>query len=241
MRSIAQQSVEDLGGSGSVLVRQKQDHVALDELLDQLQTAGGQDQQAVLARTCRLVFPHAFAEEAVLWPVVRRRLPDGEHLTLRVEQEHQEINELFGRLDATALDEPTRPALMRRIVDLLRQDIRDEEDDLLPRLRECLEDKELRRLGRRWELVRRIAPTRHHPIVARRPPGNLVAALPLTVLDRTRDRFDRAARHAQGGPSRALRLASHGLGEVARRLERLHMMRAGERPETRVDHAGDQR
>ncbi len=32
----------------------------------------------------------------------------------------------------------------------------------------------------------RTAPTRPHPVVARRPPGKVVAALPLSVLDRTR-------------------------------------------------------
>ena len=70
--SVAHQTVAELGGPLSVLVRQKNDHVTLDGLLRQLSTTDGSEQQRVLRRIYRLVFPHAFAEEAVLWPVMRR-------------------------------------------------------------------------------------------------------------------------------------------------------------------------
>src|SRR3954471_15624531 len=78
MRSLAHQSVQELGGPLSVLARQKADHVRLDRLLDELPGSDGETQQELLNRICRLVFSHAFAEEAVLWPAVRRVLPDGE-------------------------------------------------------------------------------------------------------------------------------------------------------------------
>lgn len=133
MASIADQSVEGLGGSASVLTRQRADHVELDELIERASAATGDEQDALLQRMWRLVFRHAYAEETVLWPVMRRALPDGEELTLRVEQEHQEINELVARLDRTHRDDPGRPGLLQQIVVLLRRDVRDEEDVLLPR------------------------------------------------------------------------------------------------------------
>lgn len=71
MRSIAGQSVAELGGRGSVLSRQKRDHIKLDELLDRLDTVDPRNQRLTLIRIFRLVFPHAFAEEAVLWPALR--------------------------------------------------------------------------------------------------------------------------------------------------------------------------
>ncbi|HYG92588.1 MAG TPA: hypothetical protein VD859_03300, partial [Nocardioides sp.] len=75
MRSLADQTDDELGGRWSVLVRQKRDHVRLDRLLEQVQTTSGEEQEAVLHRIARLVFPHAFAEESVLWPQLRRVLP----------------------------------------------------------------------------------------------------------------------------------------------------------------------
>jgi hypothetical protein len=134
---------------------------------------------------------------------VRSALPDGEDITLRVEQEHQEVNELWAALERTPRSDPRRAELLDRLVALLREDVRDEEDVLLPRLQAALDPAGLRRLGIAWELVRRTAPTRPHPTVARRPPGNALAALPLTVLDRGRDHLDRwsaaaaAHRHAR--------------------------------------------
>jgi hemerythrin superfamily protein len=137
-RSLAQQTVTDLGGPGSVLARQRRDHVELDHLLRRLQTTAGAEQDEVLTEVCRLVFSHAFAEEAVLWPAVRAALPDGEQLTLRVEQEHQEINELVRRLEGSRHTDPGRAELLDRVVRLLDEDVRDEEDVVLPRLQAVL-------------------------------------------------------------------------------------------------------
>jgi hemerythrin superfamily protein len=154
-RSIADQTVEELGGPGSVLVRQRNDHVELDRLLRELDGSKGRAQERVLRRIGRLVFSHAFAEETVLWPVLRRTLPDGDALTLRVEQEHQEVNELASELETLGHDDPRRAQRLSRMVDVLREDVRDEEDVLFPRLQEKLDSHELRRLGRQWELARR--------------------------------------------------------------------------------------
>ncbi|HYF74922.1 MAG TPA: hemerythrin domain-containing protein, partial [Nocardioides sp.] len=101
MTSLADQSTTELGGPLSILTRQQQDHVRLEALLRELETCAVGEQQVVLHRIARLVFPHAFAEESVLWPELRRLLPDAEELTLRVEQEHQEVNELWTRLEQT--------------------------------------------------------------------------------------------------------------------------------------------
>jgi hemerythrin superfamily protein len=233
--SLADQSTAELGGRWSVLARQKADHVRLEAMLRDLEeTQDRVAQDEVLLRINRLVFPHAFAEESVLWPELRRVLPDGEELTLRVEEEHQEVNELV-----VALEDPDQPgaqrqALVARLAQVLRQDVRDEEDELLPRLQAAVPAARLRRLGVTWELVRRTAPTRLHPVVARRPPGNALAALPLTVLDRSRDQLDRAARRWDA-VRRPLTGASRVAARAAGAVEQLPPLRRGERPSTSRD------
>ncbi|HEY0125728.1 MAG TPA: hemerythrin domain-containing protein [Blastococcus sp.] len=229
MRSIAQQTVDELGGPGSVLVRQRDDHIELDRLLTELDGTTGSAQEEVLARIDRLVFSHAFAEETVLWPVLRRVLPDGDALTLEVEKEHQEVNELVSALEADGPDDPRRPARLTRLVEVLREDVRDEEDVLFPRLQEAVPAEELRRLGRRWDLVRRMSPTRPHPTVSRRPPGNALSALPLSVLDRTRDAVDAGVRRAPAQLAPAGAALSTGLAAVAGLVERVPLFRTGDR------------
>jgi len=232
LRSIAHQTVDELGGPGSVLVRQREDHIELDRLLEELDGTTGSAQEEVLTRIDRLVFSHAFAEETVLWPVFRRTLPDGDALTLRVEEEHQEVNELVTALERDGLEHPERSARLARLVEVLREDVRDEEDVLFPRLQEALDRDQLQRLGRQWELARRVSPTRPHPTVSRRPPGNALSGLPLTVLDRTRDLVDAGVRRgpAQLGP--AGRALSRGLAGLAGLVERIPAARTGDRPPT---------
>jgi hemerythrin superfamily protein len=232
MKSLAEQDVEGLGGRMSVLNRQKADHVRLDELLQELDRTPPSRQDPVLRRLYRLVFPHAFAEESVLWPVLRRTVPDGEQLTLQIEQEHQEVNELITALERMTVGDPDRTGMLARLTAVLREDVRDEEDQLLPELQRLATRAQLRRLGLAWEVVRRIAPTRAHPVVARRPPGNLVAALPLSLLDRARDGVDLVIQRGPGALTPALRWTSRWLTDVTHRLEHLPAMRTGEDPST---------
>ena len=234
MASIADQSVAQLGGSSSVLARQRADHVELDRLLEQAQRLSGDEQDEVLQRTWRLVFRHAYAEETVLFPVIRASLADGDELTLRIEQEHQAINELVARLDRTRHDDPERPALLAEVVAALRQDVRDEEDVLLPRLQAAVAADRLHRLGRTWEVVRRTAPTRPHAAVSRRPPGNVLAALPLSLLDHGRDALDSTARRSNGRVRGLAETTSRTLAAVAGLIERVSALQTGEHPSTRT-------
>ncbi|MEV0104860.1 hemerythrin domain-containing protein [Nocardia sp. NPDC050799] len=234
MRSIAELSETELGGEHSVLVRQRRDHQYLDTLLQRIAATTGTDRQEALTQLCRLVFPHAFAEEAVLWPMVRRLLPDGHELTLRVEQEHQQINELFTELENLDPDSLDHRRLFERIADLLREDVRDEEDVLLPKLQEAVSHETLRRIGWAWWTVRITAPTRAHPTVARRPPGNALAALPLSPIDRSRDRLDHAARRAPARLATVWRRTGHLLAGAAAAVEHVPPLRRGEDPTTRM-------
>jgi ElaB/YqjD/DUF883 family membrane-anchored ribosome-binding protein len=167
--------------------------------------------------------------------VMRRVLPDGEELTLEVEQEHQEVNELVTSLDRMTPDDPRRAAQIDRLIEVLRDDVRDEEDELFPRLQARVGTAQLRLLGVAWEALRRTAPTRAHAVVARRPPGNALSALPLSLIDRSRDVLDGVADRASGSPKRLIASTSLRLGRIARRIEHLPIMRSGEHPSTRAE------
>ncbi|MER7489178.1 hemerythrin domain-containing protein [Streptomyces sp. NPDC126497] len=186
--SIARQGAGALGGSDSILMRQRRDHARLDAMIGRYRSEGVREDEPdqLWQDIVQLVFSHAFAEETVLWPLLRRTAPDGEDLTRRVEEEHQAINELIARVERSP-DDPRRAGWIRQAFALIRQDIRDEEDELLPRLRDAFDDRTLRRIGAAWEAVRATAPTRPHPGVPRRPPGNALCGVPLSALDRLRD------------------------------------------------------
>lgn len=78
--AVAQQTIEQLGATGSVLARQRRDRVDMDRLMNRYRALGerrDEERDQVLEQLIRLVFSHAFAEWSVLWPVVRRSVPDG--------------------------------------------------------------------------------------------------------------------------------------------------------------------
>ncbi|MEU9579541.1 hemerythrin domain-containing protein [Streptomyces chilikensis] len=187
--SIADLDPRELGGDGSILVRQRRDHDELDRMMNDYEQAppGDPERERLWKDVVQLTFSHAFAEETVLWPLLRRLTGDGEELTAIVEEEHQAINELVARVEEAGPDDPRREQWIAEAFALIRRDIRDEEDELLPLLRAGLDDRRLRRVGAAWEAVRLTAPTHPHPAVPRRPPGNAVLGVPLSGYDRLRD------------------------------------------------------
>jgi hemerythrin superfamily protein len=238
-RSVADQDLDRLGGRASILARQRADHARLDRLMARArETAATGDERAhavALRAVARLVFTHAFAEEAVLFPAARRVLPEGDPLTLEIERDHQEVDDVVTRLDGSRLSDPEHVELMERAFAVLDHDVRTEEDVLLPRLQELLDRRRLRWLGRQWELVRRISPTRPHPVVSRRPPGQTLSALPLTVLDRSRDALQRLDERTGYRFTARIAAVDGALAGAAGAVERLPIMRYGERPETSRD------
>lgn len=187
-KTIENQTVEELGGPDSVLARQRRDHAEMDRLMDHYAALDeGEERERVLKDLVQLVFSHAFAEETVLWPAVRRHVAGGEQLTARVEEEHQQINDLTVDIERLRPGDRERADKVGRVFALIRQDIRDEEDQVLPRLQDAVDAAGLRRLGAAWEALRRSAPTHPHPAVPRRPPGNALLGVPLSCYDRIRD------------------------------------------------------
>ncbi|MEU1669325.1 hemerythrin domain-containing protein [Streptomyces sparsogenes] len=207
-RSIAEQTVAELGGRASVLTRQRREHAEIDRLMVQYALTSGPDRERALKALVRLVASHAFAEETVLWPALRRLVPEGEELTARVEREHQEINDTVAEIERMPSGDPRRAREVERVFTVIRQDIRDEEDLLLPRLRDTASDDSLHRLGVAWAAARRTAPTHPHPTVPRRPPGNAALGIPLSATDRMRDLLGQAP---AGPPLRRLLTWGGGL------------------------------
>jgi hemerythrin superfamily protein len=233
--TIANQTLDQLGGRSSILARQRADHARLDRLMararDTVET-GGVAHQVALRAVARLVFTHAFAEESVLFPAARRVLPEGDPLTLRIETDHQQVDKLVTRLDRSSPDDPAHRDLMQRTFAVLDHDVRTEEDELLPRMQELLGPRPLRLIGWQWELVRRISPTRPHPVVSRRPPGQTLSALPLTVLDRARDLLQRLDEASHCRFTAPISTADRLLATTAGAVERIPVLQRGERSET---------
>jgi hypothetical protein len=109
-------------------------------------------------------------------------------------------------------------------------------DRLMTRARETVADGDEREHAR---VLRALAPpgvhprlrrpTRPHRVVSRRPPGQTLSALPLTVLDRSRDQLQRLDERTGHRFSARLSSADRVLAAAAGAVEQLPIMPPGSR------------
>ena len=171
----------------TIIERQRDDHSHMDQQIEEYRQSSLERRTALFRDLVTLVTTHAFAEESVLFPAARSALGDrGDALTTAIEGEHQEVNDLLSEMDGLRPGDPAFDASAERLFSILRHDARQEEDVLLASMAEVLDTSQLAAIGADWAAVKHVAPNRAHPAVPRRPPGNLLAALPLTLLDQGR-------------------------------------------------------
>ena len=143
----------------------------------------------------------------MLFPAYRRHFPDGgDDLTAHIEGDHQVVNDLLQELQRADPTSAEYDATVRRAFAAIDDDARHEEDVLLPMLQQVAGAEQLRVIGAAWEAARLASPTRPHPKISRRPPGNALAALGLSVSDRVEDAVD-----ALAPPGTAARAALAGV------------------------------
>jgi hypothetical protein len=68
--------------------------------------------------------------------------------------------------------------------------------------------------------------------VSRRPPGNALSALPLSLLDRSRDLVDAGVQHGPSQVAPVGKAISAALATLAGLVERVPPARKGDRPPT---------
>jgi hemerythrin superfamily protein len=166
-----------------------EDHREVEQLFAELESGQGTPERrrdvadAVIAELVR----HSVAEEEYLYPTARRILSDGDQIAddeLREHAEAERTMKVLEPLDATDPDfDETAATLMREI----RHHILEEERDLFPRLLEACSADELRQLGRKAQLAKKISPTRPHPSAPDTPPWNKVLGPGVGLIDRVRD------------------------------------------------------
>ncbi|MFD0273451.1 hemerythrin domain-containing protein [Kitasatospora sp. NPDC127111] len=150
------------------------EHRAIEALLRQLDgvaarggtanggTAGDEGVRLV-ALLRQLLEPHMVAEEAYLYPLVRRCLPAGAALAVAAGRTHAAIRRLLDRADDTRLSAAERRRATAAMVVVLRAHLRGEEEQLFPALRARGAPEELRRCDRRMGEARARRPGAQAP------------------------------------------------------------------------------
>jgi hemerythrin superfamily protein len=125
--------------TGDWLDALKAEHLMIMELFDEIDTTTLDEvakRKRLAARIRAAIDKHAFEEENVVYPAIR--LSESDELARKLVLEHAEVKTLLYEVEAA---EPNAPSFMRTILalrHLVEEHIREEEDEIFPRLRERL-------------------------------------------------------------------------------------------------------
>lgn len=168
----------------------KHDHRMVEQLFRDYRAAASDGQRRGVAEILiRELSKHAAVEETLFYPFAAQVLGD----RVVVDRElagHLTLKQLLVDLDGTASGDPAQDELMRRVESAVAEHVRDEEDQLMPRLDAAADEQALSELGQEIDHGKEHAPTRTHPHAPDRPPVLTLAAPVVAIYDRLRDRIE---------------------------------------------------
>jgi hemerythrin-like domain-containing protein len=168
------------------------DHRAFESIFQQLEGLMGRTGADDLERKRRLVdevtiglVKHSVAEETQVYPRVEKQVDkeEAEHS----KHEHAEAEETMKRLERMDADDPAFDAAVMELVREIRHHAQEEESRMFTELRATFSRDELVEMAEKVESVKKIAPTRPHPMTPN-DAGVRTAVGPLAALiDHLRD------------------------------------------------------
>jgi hemerythrin superfamily protein len=173
----------------------KHDHRMVEQLFRDYRSAASDGQRhGVVQILVRELSKHAALEELMVYPLAKKVLPDAgsqidEHLA-----EHMGVKKTLLALDGLSPGDERTDALMAQLEREIAQHVREEEGELMPKLRGAVDVQALAELGEELDRAKQTAPTRPHPHAPDEPPMLGLAAPVAALYDRLRDRLQHRPR-----------------------------------------------
>jgi hemerythrin-like domain-containing protein len=128
------------------------DHRLLERLFQQLQ-AGDGDRRALVDEVAARLTAHARAEEEEVYPALTRADPDEEEEVEHAYHEHDEAVHLLLKV-VNLVGSPHFGEALAELVEGVRHHVEEEESEVLPALRDAVDEQTLERLGEAFARVR---------------------------------------------------------------------------------------
>ena len=168
----------------------KDDHKTVEQLFRRYEKAGDRahaEKRNLVDRFTEALSVHAAIEEQLFYPVVRATVPGTEDMALESLEEHHIVKWVLAELEHMDPGDERFDAKVTVLIENVRHHIREEEQELFPRVRNELGRDALSPLGDAMAEARKTAPTRPHPRSPDAPPANVVVGAAAGVADRIGD------------------------------------------------------
>jgi len=177
------------GTAGDAIALLKGDHREVEQLFKRFERAGSGAHRAkgqLVASMIEALSRHAEIEELVFYPAVREQMPRSEPDVLEALEEHHLVKVVLRELESLDPSAERFDAKVTVMMEAVRHHVKEEENDLFPKVRSRIDRRELVDMGDALRRAKRVVPTRPHPAAPDTPPGNVVAGAAVAVIDRAR-------------------------------------------------------
>ena len=161
-------------------------HEQIKSLFAETLSASGKEREKSFIELRRLLAVHETAEEEVVHPRAKRKIPEGAAVVGERLSEEHEAKTVLQKLEKLDVDSEEFTRMLTELRDAVVAHAEHEEHDEFSRLGEELSSEELQRMGRAAQLAEAVAPTRPHAGVESQV-ANLAAGPFAAMLDRARD------------------------------------------------------
>lgn len=161
-------------------------HEQIKSLFEETLSSSGNERESKFHDLRRLLAVHETAEEEIVHPRAKRKVPHGDTVVeARLEEEH-EAKKALAELEDLDIDSQEFVNKLTELRQAVIDHAQHEETEEFAKLSAELSSGELERMGRAAELAEAIAPTRPHAGVESQI-ANLIAGPFAAMLDRARD------------------------------------------------------
>jgi hemerythrin-like domain-containing protein len=147
--------------SSDAITMLKDDHARVKKLFREFEQTGEKAKEAknrIVTRILEELTVHTYLENEVMYPEVRRLVPDIEQDILESYEEHHVADVLCFELSTMDASDERFEAKTTVLIESVSHHIDEEEKQWFPKVREALGRKQLQNLGERMELLRPKAP-----------------------------------------------------------------------------------
>jgi hemerythrin-like domain-containing protein len=168
------------------------DHREFDRIFRELEQLFGRSGEEVLKRKRELVdevtiglVKHSVAEETQVYPRVEKQVDkdEAEHS----KEEHAEAEETMKRLERMDPGDPGFDDAVAELIREIRHHVEQEEGRMFTELRASFSHQDLVEMAEKVESVKKIAPTRAHPMTPNEAGVRLAVGPVASLLDHLRD------------------------------------------------------
>jgi hemerythrin-like domain-containing protein len=177
------------------------DHREFDRIFTELERLRGRMEPDVLTRKRELVdevtiglVKHSVAEETQVYPRVEKQVDKGE--AEHSKEEHAEAEETMKRLERMDPADPGFDDAVAELIREIRHHVEHEEGRMFTELRATFSRDELVEMAQQVETVKKIAPTRAHPMTPNEPGIRMAVGPVASLLDHLRDAVSGRGKHS---------------------------------------------